>query len=477
MVKKLYDKKVSGLDRYYKLISFTIPVSRVERCMHLGAAYRKGCFGAVLILLLLHFALVAQDTPKASSGEFSNDGAWCWFSDPRAVYMSEHPRRVVSGWVKEDGTVEAGILDLTANTVTTLPLYTKLEKDDHNNPAFLPLSDQRVMAFYSKHVKKYLYYQNITFDGSQTISDEPVTFDPISEEELAKFPLRQVTYANPYRLTEENNRIYCFGRWTGYKPNVMWSDDGGKNFTKSRVFIASEKWDPNNRPYVKYYSDGGSKIHIVFTDGHPRVEKTNSVYYARYEKGGFWKADGTYICSLEDVPFTPDQATVVYKASEQSGRAWVQDIAVNELGDPVILYARYPSEKDHRYYYASYTNGAWTNSKVCNAGKWFPQTPEGQYEREPHYSGGMTLNPRNPNEIFVSQEVSGVFEIVKYETVDAGRSWKRQPVTQNSAYDNVRPYIPRDIKKDDPLVLLWMQNKKYIHYTDFRSSIRYLINP
>lgn len=429
------------------------------------------------VLLFQPLILIAQDTSSSQSAVFTSDGAWCWFSDPRAVYHGKDKRKVVSGWVKENGTIEAGVLDLTRNTVTTLPLYDKLEKDDHNNPAFLPLSDHEVMAFYSKHVKKFLYYQTLSWDGSQVVSNETTTFDPISEEELAKFPLRQVTYTNPYRLTKENNRIYCFGRWTGYKPNMMWSDDYGKSFTKSRVFIASKEWDPNNRPYVKYHSDGMSKIHIVFTDGHPRVEKTNSVYYAYYENGGFWKADGTYICSSKDVPFAPAQATVVYRATEQPGRAWVQDISVDEGGNPVILYARYPSEKDHQYYYARYIDGAWIDAKICDSGKWFPQTPKGQHEREPHYSGGMSVNPIDPNEVFVSQQVSGVFEIVKYVTHDRGRSWDQQPVTQNSTYDNVRPYIPRNMQKNDPLVLLWMQNERYVHYTDFRSSIRYLVDP
>ena len=37
------------------------------------------------------------------------------------------------------------------------------------------------------------------------------------------------------QLTEENNRIYCFGRWTGFKPNMTWSDDQGKTFSKKTI--------------------------------------------------------------------------------------------------------------------------------------------------------------------------------------------------------------------------------------------------
>lgn len=72
----------------------------------------------------------------------------------------------------------------------------------------------------------------------------------------------------------------------------MWSEDNGKTFTKSKVFIAEEGFRNANRPYVKYYSDGKSRIHFIFTDGHPRDEPVNSVYYAYYEQGAFGELMG-----------------------------------------------------------------------------------------------------------------------------------------------------------------------------------------
>lgn len=38
--------------------------------------------------------------------------------------------------------------------------------------------------------------------------------------------------------------------------------------------------------------------------------------------------------------------------------------------------------------------------------------------------------------------------------------------TANSKYDNVRPFIPRNMRRKDKTMLLWMVNEKYIHYTD-----------
>jgi hypothetical protein len=330
------------------------------------------------------------------------------------------------------------------------------------------------MVFYAKHAAFDMYW-NYSSSSADSLFGKTTTFDPISKSELEKFPHRQVTYANPFQLTKENNRIYVFGRWTGFKPNIMWSDDNGKSFNKSKVFIAEEGFRKLNRPYVKYFSDGKSRIHIVFTDGHPRKEATNSVYYAYNEDKAFWRLDGTKICGLDELPFKPSEATVVYKATEESGRAWVYDITADKKGNPTILYSRYPSEQEHLYYFAQFDGEKWNNNKICNSGKWFPQTPEGKVEPEPHYSGGMVIHPLKQNTVYLSRQVNGTFEIAKYITKDKGKNWEVTAVTKDSKYDNVRPYVPRNMSKNNKTVVFWMENEKYIHYTDYKSNIKYTI--
>ena len=168
------------------------------------------------------------------------------------------------------------------------------------------------------------------------------------------------------------------------------------SWTKSKVFITNHPFDPNNRPYVKYHSDGESKIHIIFTDGHPRIEPTNSVYYAYYESGAFYRADGSVITDIENIPFEPKDASVIYQSTEEEGRAWIADVAQDEHGQPVILYTKSPSITDHRYWYAKYDGKQWINVEICQSGTWFPQTQEGKEERETHYFGNMSINPEFP---------------------------------------------------------------------------------
>lgn len=426
----------------------------------------------VLILASCLGFFLTGCAPEPIAGELTDDGAWCWFSDPRAIYDGD---RIVTGWVKTDGTIEAAAFDPKTQAIQTQVLYPELEPDDHDNPAFVTTADGHLLAAYTTHSGPDGFFLQRTSKGSDITSfGEPVEISLLDSTELEKFPKVHVTYANPYRLTAENNRIYCFGRWTGYKPNMMWSDDNGLTWTTSKVFITNEPFDPNNRPYAKYYSDGESKIHIIFTDGHPRVEPTNSVYYAYYEGGAFFRADGTKIADMNTIPFEPKDADVIFQSNEQEGRAWIADVAQDENGQPVVLYTKSPEETDHRYWYAKYDGTKWFNYEICAAGKWFPQTQEGKTEREPHYFGNMTLNPNNTNVVYLSREVNGVFEIERRETKDNGQTWAVEAITQNSELDNVRPYIPRYGKKGREIVF-WMENRKYIHYTNYEAAIKYYI--
>jgi len=403
----------------------------------------------------------------------TDDGAWCWFSDPRAIYSGN---QVITGWVKRDGSVEAASLDLKTGQKTTKVLYPQLEVDDHDNPAFLALADGNILAMYTWHggkPGKWGVIQNVTSQpGDVTSFSDARVFTPRTDELVKKFVRESYTYANPFSLSAENGRIFCFGRWIGYKPNLIISDDQGKTWSEPRVVVTSPNLDVNNRPYVKYYSDGTSKIHMIFTDGHPRVEPTNSVYYCYYEKGAFWRADGSKICTVEELPFHPTDASVVYRATPETGKAWIFDI-VTDKGRPVVAYTRYPTDTLHHYYYAIYEKGAWSHHKIIESGRWFPQTQPNTVEREVNYSGGLTFDPTNPEVLYISHQINNRFEISRVEKKKGGKDWKITPVTRNSQYDNVRPFVPRYRTDGQKNILLWMENRRYIHYTDYDSSIRY----
>ena len=428
----------------------------------------------LICLCILSSAAVRTQT---SIKVLSEDGAWCWFSDPRAIYTSGHS--IVTGWVKKDGSVEAATLDLRSSKIETQILYPQLEVDDHDNPAFAMTPDQKILTMYTWHGgKKGVIFQKTREGKDISTFSEPTVIRPGVEHLLERFPRETFTYANPYRLEDENEALYCFGRWIGYKPNMIKSNDRGKSWVEPRVIISEKPFDPNNRPYVKYASDGKSKIHLVFTDGHPQIEPVNGVYHCYYERGSFWRSDGAKICDLDQLPFEPHEATQVYKASENSGRAWLADVAIDKRGKPHILYTRHPKPDDHRYHYSVYDkkSKAWMDREICQAGKWFPQTPPGTKERESYYHGNMSFDPSSPKTIYISRQINGRFEIEKRRTKNRGKSWKTTPITINSNYDQVRPYVPRNRPKQADPVVIWMENKRYVHWTDYNTRIKYWID-
>jgi hypothetical protein len=271
-------------------------------------------------------------------------------------------------------------------------------------------------------------------------------------------------------LSAEANRIYLFWRGLDYKPTFSYSDDLGDTWAGQRQFITS----PGARPYVKVASNGRDTIHFAFTDGHPRDEATNSIYYMAYRAGRFYKADGELIADLNSLPIERRSADIVYDGQRTKVRAWIWDVAADSKGRPAIVYTRLPSETDHRYHYAWWDGDRWHDIELCAAGRWFPQTPQGQREREPHYSGGIVLDHNDPWIVYLARQVQNGedlrFEIEQYR-IENGKIVSVISITKESDLDNVRPFVVRSYQPDGPR-LLWLAVHRYIHYTDYQTAIK-----
>lgn len=79
-------------------------------------------FNCALIFLIINLDISAQ----SRIGYLTKDGAWCWFSDPRAVMVDKN---IITGWVKSDGTIEAAIIYTSSDSIQTSELYYKLEAE------------------------------------------------------------------------------------------------------------------------------------------------------------------------------------------------------------------------------------------------------------------------------------------------------------------------------------------------------------
>ncbi len=437
--------------------------------MRIQGHRRTGFF----LLSILAAGVTLSCGPKAPepgpSGQYpllTSDGAWCWFGDPRAVRFRGVHDRIYAGWVDREGSIIVSSYDLESGEQVEHTLHSAFNRDDHANPSIQLQPDGTVVVFYTSHgadVSEAMYYR---------VSERPediTAWSELKEVGTNTEGPRGHTYPNPVRLSEEGGRTYLFWRGGNFKPSLSFTDDL-VTWAPARTLIQSDQANVV-RPYMKVASDGRSTIHFAFTDGHPRNEPQNSIYYVRYSGGVFTRADGSIVGSMEDLPLVHERADLVYDGRATDVRAWIWDMAEDDEGRPVIVYVRLPEEDDHRYHYARWTGEEWVDVELTAAGGWFPETPEGANEPEPHYSGGIVLDHGDPSVAYLSRPVGGVFEIERWWTDDGGITWRSRPVTAGSMNDNVRPFVIRDHGESPPTVL-WMENRHYRHYLDYDSNIR-----
>lgn len=367
--------------------------------------------------------------PAAPTVTIATTGAWCWFADPRAI---AYRGRAVFGWVAGDGSIMVGD-DLGRR----FALDPRLQRDDHDNPAFYVRRDGRLMAFWSAHNGSELRYRTAT-DGIGAWG--PIATAPANPAGGAS----HYTYPNPIRV---GSTLFLF--WSGAATTATFatSPDDGASWSRARTLF--DPAGPRVR-YVKYRQAGG-EIHLAWTLGHPR-EGASGVYHAIIRGQGIYRQDGTAIGRL-GVPISPTGGDLVY-APATAGGAWVHDLVVQD-GRPTIVYATFPTAADHRYRVARW-DGRWIEEQLAVAGPSFEESGA-----EPSYSGGIALDPADPGVAYLSRRVGAQFELERAaRTLDG---WSLTPLTHDSPEPNVRPF---------PVAggLAWMRGR-YPGYTSFRTAL------
>ncbi len=419
----------------------------------------------ILFSTLWFQGIYAQVAPAAEDYvKISDNGSWCWFSDPRAIYSNG---QYYGGYVDSTGNIWSFSYDSAGQTVKTFLQYEKLDKDDHANPSIAQLKDGRLITFFSGHGgmgKTPLYYRITKNKNDISVWGE---LQQVGTKDKKLF---NTCYSNPAILPAEKYRTYLFYRGADFRFKMVYSDDLNV-WSEEKTMVKSVRTDYAVRPYVKVSNNGKDKIFIAFTDGHPRNEYLNSIHFVCYHNGQFETASGKKIGTIEELPFTPEQADLVYDASKNGQRSWIWDVAYDSQDRPVLVYARFFSELRHEYWYARWDGMQWINKKITDAGRWFPykEIPREKAEGEPHYSGGVYLDHSNPDVVYLSRPVDNVFEIQKWETSDMGKTWKTTDVTSGSAHDNVRPFVPVN---DPDSRVMWMYNYHYPSFVDFYTAIR-----
>ncbi|EGN02762.1 hypothetical protein HMPREF1017_02752 [Bacteroides ovatus 3_8_47FAA] len=428
-----------------------------------------------VVLYLCSFHLNAQNVENNPTGggyQVAAEGAWCWFADPRALHYENKEgtiNKTYIGYIDIHGNIKAMQYDFQKKEQEEVLIRSYFQPDDHNNPTFLVLPDERIMIFYSRHTDEPCFYYRV--------SRIPGDITTLGEEKRIETK-NNTTYPSPFILSDDPEHIYLCWRGIGWHPTIAklsLPDD------KDEVDVV---WGPYQivqstgaRPYAKYMSNGKDKIYLTYTTGHPDNELPNFLYFNYIDIKTLQLTDvrGTVLSTIADGTFkvnkTGDYAkqypsTVVDNPSE---RDWVWQIASDRNGNPVIAMVRISDNKEsHDYYYAKWNGHEWKKTFLINAGGHFHQTPN----LEKCYSAGMAIDPSNVNEVYCSLPVEGkygkVYEIVRFIMSEDGEVISKEAVTKDSQLNNVRPYmIPAS--EGTPLRLTWM----YGNYYDWIVSLQH----
>jgi hypothetical protein len=411
--------------------------------------------------------------------ELNDNGAWSWFMDERAMVDND---RLIVGSVRANGkfkdrqlpgwgNVELAILDLTNRKVRKVLLHENFEQDDHDGPGLLVLPEGRYLAAYSRHGAERKMFWRLSKRAGDPFEwgDEQSIVTPGGD--AAAFRGNNVTYANPFCLSAETNRLYLFHRSVSFEPNYLISDNAGEAWRYGGHLLIGRG---GYSPYLKYASNGRDTIHFVATEDHPR-NFDNSLYHGFLRAGNLHTSDGKILAPLSTSTNCAINAwdfTKVF-AGDSNNVAWMTDFHLDPASRPVVLFTvqkngagipRGQGGDDHRFHYARCDGKQWREWEIAFAGKRL-------YAGEDDYTGLGAIDPEEISTVIISTDADPVsgqpllssadqqrhHELFRGRTPDGGKSWNWQPLTRDSTEDQLRPIIP--FWKNKKLALVWMRGK------------------
>jgi hypothetical protein len=220
---------------------------------------------------------------------------------------------------------------------------------------------------------------------------------------------------------------------------------------------------------------------FVTTQGHPLEYTKTGIYHGFIHNGAVYRSDGSLVRRLSDGPAAPEELTTVY-AGDPNHVAWTIDIHTDAAGHPFAVYSVQMNQdpNDNRYRYARWDGKEWHDHELAFAGTYL-------CPGEIHYTGLASLDPQDPNVLYISTNADPAtgkplvsrsdgkrhYEIFRGWTRDRGQRWTWRPITQDSTQDNLRPVVP--VSDSGKRILLWLRGT-YRMYTNYDLDVVGLID-
>ena len=163
---------------------------------------------------LLLFILFLSSLKGMAASVITDEGAWCWFADPRALHYANATGTIDATWlgyIDVHGQIKATQIDWLTGQRTEVLVRGAFETDDHDNPTFLMLPDERVMIFYSYHSGSSMFYR---------VSKRPGDITSLGEEKKMSFNYK-TTYPSPFILSDDPDHIWiCWRGGENWHPTI-----------------------------------------------------------------------------------------------------------------------------------------------------------------------------------------------------------------------------------------------------------------
>ncbi len=398
----------------------------------------------------------------------TEEGAWCWFADPRALHYKNESGTIHStyiGYIDVQGYIKATQIDHLKNQTHEVMIRSWFQPDDHNNPTFLVLPDERIMIFYSRHTDEPCFYYRV--------SQKPGDITTLGEEKRLDTG-HNTTYPSPFILSDNPEHIYLCWRGIGWHPTI------------ARLTIPNEQdqvvfnWGPHQivrslkgaggvRPYAKYASNGKDRIYLAYTSTHPDNQPENWIYlnYIDIRTKALKDIGGNLLSVLGESQLHEVDITPAYKENHPLAvvdasplRNWIWELTLDENENPVMGTVGISHDKSsHDYHHIRWTGDRWQKTFLANAGGHFHQSPD----IEKCYSGGLAIDKHNPQIIYGSVPVEGkqgkIYELKKFTVATNGESVSAEQLTFHSPKNNIRPFAIAGNTASPSLI--WMQGDYY----------------
>ena len=262
------------------------------------------------------------------------------------------------------------------------------------------------------------------------ISQHPHSIDGFGPRAHRQRPTCPAGSATPIRTRSScSDKLWLFWRGGGWNPTFSYTEDRIRLGAGARAGLFGH----GQRPYAKYVGDGDSRIHGIFTDGHPEDFK-NSLYYLRYESRRLFAANGAQFGDARRRAVAHLQARPHLQVLRRGGRAWGARHRAHRRG-PAARRLHAPGRQPRHVLLRLLQRQ--------ELGQ--PQDRRGRSRPPVVHSGGATLDHEDPRFVYLSRTIGRWNQVERWFTPDNGRTWTHAAADRRPRPLRIRPVTPRGL--------------------------------